>query len=269
MTIQSVSILLLAITPVFGQPEKTAWEVLKAPMNDKNPDRRRQAITAAGSIGLAPDAVQFVEQGLKDNDPLVRQTAAAELGEMKAKQSIPALKRVVSDDDSAEVAFTAAKSLWEMGDRSGRDVIEDVLTGQQKTSESLVGGAVRDVKRKIHDPKSLALMGFKEASGAILGPFNLGLIAAEQAMKDGSGGARTLAATILADECDVQTQRLLQRTCTDDKNWAVRAAAARSLGKCANQDSIPKLEQALSDSRDAVRLMAAAAIIRLSVKQGD
>ncbi|MBZ5609554.1 MAG: HEAT repeat domain-containing protein [Acidobacteriia bacterium] len=264
MSRKLIVVVLASAIGLLAQPEKTAWEVLKQDLSDKNPDKRRQAVTAIGSIGLTQEAVQLVEKALKDDDPLVRQTAAAELGEMKSKQSIPALKTEL-DDPSGEVAFGAAKALWVLGDRSGRELIEDVLTGQQKTSDGLVGGAVRDAKRKMRDPKALAMMGFKEASGALLGPFSLGIVAAEQAFKDGSGGSRTLSVTLLAEECDAQTVRLLEWAFANDKNFAVKAAAAKGLGKCGNRDSIPKLETGLSDSHEAVKAMSAAAIIRLSL----
>ena len=259
---------ILFLLPAFSliaQPDKSSWEVLRQGLTDKNPETRRQAVTAAGSIGAAvPDAVKLVEDALKDMDSLVRQTAAGELGEMRARQSIPALKAAL-DDMSAEVAFAAAKSLWEMDDNSGRNLIEDVLTGQQKASQGMVGGAMQDAKRKMHEPKTLAVMGFKEASGALLGPFNIGVIAAEQAFKDGSAGARALASTLLARRCDDQTLRLLERSCTDDKSWAVRAAVAKALGQCANQNSVPALERNLSDSHVAVRFMSAASVIRISL----
>ena len=262
-----LSAFLLATVALVAQPQKTACDLLKQGLGDKNPDVRRQAVTALGSIGIEnPEALQEVESGLKDGDSLVRQTAAAMLGQMKSKRSIPALK-IALDDSSPEVAFAAAKALWDVGDKSGRDLIEDVLTGQQKANESALSGAMRDAKRKIHDPKAMAVMGFKEASGALLGPFNIGLVAAEQAMKDGGGGPRALATTMLAQDCDVESFRLLQWSCANDKNWAVKAASAKALGQCGNPDGIPKLEQLLSDSHHAVKFMAAASIIRLSDKQ--
>ena len=255
--------LLLAAAVLLAQPEKTSWDILKQGLADKNPDKRRQAVTAIGSIGLKPEAIHEVEGMLKDQDPLVRQTAAATLGQMKAKASISSLKLAL-DDTSPEVAFAAAKALWEMGDKSGRDLIEDVLTGQQKASEGAMSGAMRDAKRKMHDPKALATMGFKEASGALLGPFNIGIVAAEQAMKDGGGGPRALSATMLSQECDAETIRLLANSATGDKNWAVRAASSKALGVCGNDVAIPKLEHNLADGHDAVKFMSAAAIIRLS-----
>ena len=262
MAIKFAIALLLPAAVLLAQPDKTAWDVLKQGFDDRNPDRRRQAVTATASIGLAPDAVKLVEQALQDKDPLVRQTAAAELGQMKSKQSAEALKTAL-DDVSGEVAFAAAKALWDMGDKDGRGLIEDVVTGQQRASDGTASGA-----RKTRDPKALAAMGFKEASGALLGPFNIGILAAEQAFKDSSAGGRALAVTLLARDCDAETERILERTCTDDKSWVVKAAAAKALGQCGNQDAIPKLELSLSDSHDAVKFMAAASIIRLSLKPG-
>jgi len=257
----------VSVFSLMAQPSQSAWEVLKTGLKEKNVDTRRQAVTAIGSIGLDPEAIRLVQESLRDEDPLVRQTAAAELGVMKAKPAIPMLKTAL-DDASAEVAFSAAKALWDLGDKSGRDLIEDVLTGQEKASEGMVSGAMRDVKRKMHDPKAMALMGFKEASGALLGPFNFGLIAAEQALKDGSAGARALATTLLAQDCDAESLRLLEWSCANDKSWAVKAAAAKALGQCGKSDAIPTLEQNLSEGRPAVKFMAAGAIIRLSQKSG-
>ena len=260
-----VVLLLLPGAALLAQPEKTAWDVLKTGLSDKNPDKRRQAVTAIGSVGLDSDVLQLVEGALRDTDSLVRQTAAAELGQMKARQSIPSLKTAM-DDAAGEVAFAAAKALWDMGDRSGRDLIEDVLTGQEKASEGALKGAMRDAKRKMHDPKALAVMGLKEASGVLLGPFNIGIIAAEQAFKDGSSGGRALATTLLAQDCDAESLRLLEWSATSDKSWAVKAASAKALGQCGNPDAIPTLEQNLADSNAAIRSMSAGAIIKLTRK---
>jgi HEAT repeat protein len=101
----------------------------------------------------------------------------------------------------------------------------------------------------------------------LLGPFSIGIYAAEQAFKDGSSAGRTLATTLLAQDCDNDAVRLLEKAFASDKSWAVRAASARALGQCGGPNSIPKLEQGLSDSHDAVRDMAAAAIVRLSATE--
>ena len=122
---------MLSAACLLAQPEKTAWDVLKSGLTDTNPLNRRQAVTATGSIGLDPEAIRLVEAAMKsDTDLLIRATAAAELGEMKSRNSIPALKAAL-DDPSGEVGFAAAKALWDMGDKTGRGFIEDVVAGQQ------------------------------------------------------------------------------------------------------------------------------------------
>jgi HEAT repeat protein len=249
---------------MLAQPEKTAWDLLKTGLADTNPLNRRQAVTAAGSIGLDPEAIRLVEAAMKDDkDELIRATAAAELGEMRSHQSIPAL-RAALDDPSGEVGFAAAKALWDMGDKTGRGFIEDVVAGQQVATDGGVKGALHRADRLRYDPKKMAIIGAKSASGALLGPFNIGVLAAEQVFKGGAVAARMQALNLLAEECDTQTFKLLEAASIGDKTWAEKAAAAKALGRCGNPDAIPKLEENLSNSNTAVRYMSAAAIIRLS-----
>jgi HEAT repeat protein len=265
--IQLTAALLLPAACLIAQPDKTAWDVLKPGLVDTNPLNRRQAVTATGAIGLDPEAVRLVELALKDNDSLIRATAAAELGEMKSVQSFPALKAAL-DDPAGEVGFAAAKALWDMGDKTGRGFIEDVVAGQQTATDGGVKGAMHRANRLRYDPKAMAVLSAKEASGALLGPFNIGVIAAEQVFKNGAVAVRMQALNLLAQDCDAQTFKLLQAAAVDDKTWAEKAAAAKALGKCGNPDAIPKLEQNLSNSNAAVRYMSAAAIIRLSGPHG-
>jgi HEAT repeat protein len=263
--IAAIAVLIVPLSLV-AQPDKTAWDLLKQGLADTNPLNRRQAVTATGSIGLDSEAIRLVEAAMKDDkDSLIRATAAAELGEMKSRQSFPALKAAL-DDPAGEVGFAAAQALWEMGDKTGRGFIEDVVAGQQQATDAGVKGALHRADRLRYDPKKMAIIGAKSASGALLGPFNIGVIAAEQVFKGGAEAARMQALNLLAQECDAQTFKLLQAAAIDDKTWAERAAAAKALGRCGNPDAIPKLEVNLSDSNAAVRLMSAAAIIRLSRK---
>src|ERR1700722_4777816 len=241
---------------LLAQPEKTAWDVLQPGLVDTNPLNRRQAVTATGSIGLDPEVIRQVEWALqKDTDPLIRATAAAELGEMQSRQSFPALKAAL-DDPEGEVGFAAAKALWDMGDKTGRGFIEDVVAGQQKATDGGVKGALRRADRLRYDPKQMAIIGAKSATGALLGPFNIGVLAAEQVLKNGAVAVRMQALNLLAQECDAQTFKLLEAAATDDKTWAEKAAAAKALGRCGNPDAIPKLEENLSNSNVAVRFMS-------------
>ncbi len=259
-------LLLVPVACALAQPEKTAWDVLKGGLAETNPLDRRQAVTATGSIGLDPEAIRLVEAALKDDkDLLIRATAAAELGEMKSRQSIPAL-RAALDDPSGEVGFAAAQALWDMGDKTGRGFIEDVVAGQQVATDGGVKGALHRADRLRYDRREMAIISAKSASGALLGPFNIGVLATEQVFKGGASAARMQALNLLAQDCDAQTFKLLETSSTDAKTWAEKAAAAKALGRCGNTDAIPKLEENLSNSNAAVKFMSAAAIIRLSEK---
>jgi HEAT repeat-containing taxis protein len=244
-----------------ADPEATAWDLLNHGLSDGGTARRIQAVTALGSIGPTPHVINLVEVGLADKEVLVRQTAAAVLGEMPARSAIPRLKQAL-DDVSAEVSFAAALALWKMGDQSGREILWGVLAGERKTGPGLIEGKVRDAKKTVHSPTTMARLGVNEAAG-LLGPFSIGVWFAEDLMKDKGAAARTLTAKLLATDADPQSIQELADALAD-KSAAVRAAAARSLGQRAARADIPKLEAALNDGNDGVRLMAAAAIIRLS-----
>lgn len=256
-------LLLCFVSSLFGatSAETSAWEVLNHALSESNPAKRVQAITALSSIGDAPHVFDLLEAGLNDKDAMVRQSAAAVLGEARVLPAIPLLKKAL-DDDSAEVSFTAARSLWEMGDRSGREILWAVLAGEQKTGPGMIEGGIRDAKSKLHNPRALAKIGIDQAAG-FLGPFSMGVWFAEDLMKDKGAPARALSAKLLASDTEASTAEQLEQA-LEDKNPAVRAAAARAIGARAKPEKIAKLEPLLTDSNDGVRDMAAAAIIRLS-----
>ncbi len=243
-----------------ASPTGAAWQVLDQGLSNSNPEKRRQAVAAAGSIGPTPEALKIVEHALKDKDTLVRQTAAAELGEMKSAHAIPYLKEAL--DDCTEVSFTAAESLWKLGDKDGRDILQGVLEGATHNSPGMVTGAVRDAQHKLRNPSVLATMGVQEAAGALLGPASMGIVLAREALKDSGSSGRVLAAKYLGEDPDPYALTLLEWA-LDDKNWAVRAAVAKALGKRGNAGTIPKLQALLTDTHPAVAYMAAASIIRL------
>jgi HEAT repeat protein len=252
---------LIPIVLPAADPESTAWDLLNHGLSEGGTAQRIQAVTALASIGATPHVIDLVEVGLADKEVTVRQTAAAVLGEMPARSAIPRLKQAL-DDVSAEVSFAAAQSLWKMGDQSGREILWGVLGGERKAGPGLIEGKVRDAKKTIHSPTTMARIGINEAAG-LLGPFSIGVWFAEDLMKDKGAVARTLTAKLLATDPDPRSIQELADALSD-KSAAVRATVARSLGQRAARADIPKLDPALSDGNDGVRFMAAAAIIRLS-----
>lgn len=232
-------------------------------MVDKNPEHRREALSALSSIGASDDAaVNLVENVLStDKDTVVRQTAAAALGVMKARQAIPAL-RAALDDSSDEVAFQAAKSLTDMGDSSGEATLRGVLAGNVKTGPNMVTGAIRDAKHKLRHPQILFWMGAEDATGAFLGPAAMGMGVAKDALKDGGAVGRAGAAASLEKDSNPYALTLLEWALADD-SWGVRLAAAKALGVRGNDETIPKLRFLMDDPHFSVDSMAAASIIHI------
>ncbi|MGH9647089.1 MAG: HEAT repeat domain-containing protein [Bryobacteraceae bacterium] len=252
-------------TPSTSKLWSSAWETLDKGLRDGDPEHRKKALTAAGTIGAAPDAVRRVVQSLHDKNTLVRQKAAATLGEMGSPDAIPDLKAAL--DDGPEVSFTAAKALSSLGDSSGMEIFWQVMQGERKDGPGFVKGAVRNAKHKLSSGE-LAVMGAKEAAG-VFGPGAFVVDILQETVKNvkQSGGAagRVVVAGILAKDADPNTVSLLEWALRDDSS-AVRGAVAQALGECGNQDTILKLEPLLSDDSHSTRYMAAAAIIRLNLK---
>ena len=206
-----------------------------------------------------------MERGLQDKDATVRQTAAATLGQMGDKDATHALS-VALDDESPEVSFTAAKALWDLGDPEGRYIFQQVIAGQRTNAPTGLHGAIQGAKKKM-TPSKIALMGAKEATGALFGPASIGITAVQESVKlakqDSGAPGRTVAAEVLAKDSDPYALVLLEWALGDD-NWVVREAVAKAVGERGTKDSIRSLEPLLTDDHHAVRYMAAASIIKLS-----
>jgi HEAT repeat protein len=203
----------------------------------------------------------MAESLLTDKEVDVRQAAAAVLGEMKSRAVIPKLVEAL-DDDAPEVSFIAARSLWNLGDKRGRDILLAVLAGNRGVSAGLVRGSMRDAKNRMRDPSALAMLGLKEGAGILFGPASLGIYAIEEMRKDGSASARAAAAILLGTENSPESIKELEEALAD-KNWVVRAAVVKSLALRGDRSQIATLQSMLLDQEEAVRYMAAAGIIRL------
>ncbi len=198
---------------------------------------------------LRPDtrSVALIEEALSDKGAGVREAACATLGEIKARTSIPKLKKAL-DDSVPEVIFAAAKALYAMDDPTGREVLMDVVIGDQSGASGFVSGSIREAKLTLHDPKALILIGIKGGAG-FAGPFGMGVPVAEGLLKDNQASGKTVAALLLATDTTPESLNALKVALTE-KNWTVRAAAARAIG---TRDATPLYDDVamlLDDKRD-------------------
>lgn len=254
-------------TGASGPMESAAWDTLQKGVDDGDAKRRVTAISAIGTIGAEPEAVKLVVRGLEDKSADVRQTAAATLGQMGAHDTIARLKALL-DDESPQVSFTAAKALSDLGDSSGRDIVQAVMAGERSDRPGKLHSALADAKHRLR-PSQLALMGAKEGAGVFFGPAGTVIDAVQEAMeeskKDTAAPGRAAAAAILAKDPDPYSLILLEWG-LGDKNWAVRVAVAKALGVRGSRLTIVKLSPLLSDDHHEVRYMAAASMVKLNLK---
>jgi len=253
---------LLFVVPVLAQqPVDHAWEILNRGLHDGNPAKRVQAVAAMGIMRPQPKSVALVESAFEDKDYSVRQAACVALEQMKSKGSIPMLHEALNDK-APEVIFAAAKALYAMGDPTGRQLLVAVLLGDQADSSNFFASSIHDMKEKMHDTKGLVLIGVKEGAGAFLGPASMGIPVAEGLLKDANASGKTVAAALLAKDTQPETLKAI-RQALGDKNWTVRAAAARVLALAGRTEAFDTIAGLLDDKKEEVEYSAAAAVIRL------
>ncbi len=238
-------------------PKKQAWRMLtNAAAGNKTSDRA----IAIRVLSLMPNdakAVRLAEKALTDDKPEVRAAAAAALGDMKSRTSIPRLREAL-DDKEPSVALSAAHALDLMHDNSAYEVYYEVLNGQRKGSKGLIGSQVSTLR----DPKKMAELGFEEGIGFI--PFaGIGWAAFKEIRKDDSSPIRAFAAKALARDPDPTTTIELADAASD-KSWLVRAAALEALAIRGNPSVLDTVKLSMSDEKDVVKYTAAATFLRLT-----
>jgi HEAT repeat protein len=238
-------------------PRERAWQLLEsACASDKTADRA----TATLVLGLIQNNVKsarLAEKALTDDKSEVRSAAAAALGEMNSRASIPKLRAALEDQDPL-VVLAAAHSLDLMHDNSAYEVYYEVLNGERKAKRSLIASQAS----LFHDPKRMAALGFVEGIGFI--PFaGIGWGAIKAIAKDDSSPVRAAAAKVLARDPDPATTRALTDA-AGDKSWIVQTAALEALAKRGDRSALNTVERYMADEKDAVRYTAAAAVLRLT-----
>jgi HEAT repeat protein len=238
-----------------------AWQILEdACAGDKSGDRAT-ATLVLGLIPHDPKSANLAQKALTDERPEVRAAAAAALGNMQSRASIPKLKAAMEDQDPS-VALAAAHSLDLMHDNSAYEVYYEILNGQRKAGKGLIAAQTS----MLRDPKKMAEFGFEEGIGFI--PFaGIGWGAIKAIRKDDSSPVRAAAARVLARDPDPATTKALTEA-TGDNSWIVQVAALEALAKRGDPSVLPTVQRYVSDEKSAIKFTAAAAVIRLTaIKQ--
>jgi len=236
--------------------KKEAWLTLEtACAGDKAIDRAT-ATRVLGLIRNDAKATKLAEKALTDPKPEVRAAAAAALGDMHSRRSIPKLEKALDDQDPS-VALAAANSLRLMRNESAYEVYSEVLSKQRRSGKGLISSQMSTFS----DPKKMAQLGFEEGIGFV--PFaGIGWRAIKEVRKDDSSPIRAAAARVLADDPDPAATKVLEDA-AGDKSWLVRAAALEALARRGDPSALETVELYLLDDKDVVRYTAAASTLRL------
>jgi HEAT repeat protein len=242
--------------PVAVSPKEKAWHTLETACTGNKTIDRANATRVLGLIRNDVKARKLAEKALSDPKPEVRAAAAAALGDMNSRRSIPKLKKALDDKDPS-VALAAAHSLRLMHNDTAYQVYSEVLAKQRKGGKGLISSQ----KSTLSDPKKMAQLGFEEGIGFV--PFaGIGWKAIKEVRKDDSSPVRAAAAKVLADDPDPATTKVLEEA-AGDNSWLVRAAALEALAQRGDPAALDTVELYLLDEKDVVRYTAAASALRL------
>jgi HEAT repeat protein len=210
--------------PEVSKIKEQAWHMIE---HAATKGRLSDRATAVSVLGLMPNdtrAVKLAEKALKDDKAEVRAAAAAALGGMNSRRSIPNLRMALDDSDPL-VVLAAAHALDLLHDKSAYEVYYEVLNGERKTGKGLIASQTSILS----DPKKMAQLGFEEGIGFV--PFaGIGWGAIKAMTKDDVSPIRAAAAKVLAKDPDPATTKALIYA-AGDKKWLVRAAALEALAK--------------------------------------
>jgi HEAT repeat protein len=248
----------LSQTQTAQNPKEQAWSVLNQGLTNSNMDKRKKAVAELGLLPGDSQAEAAALTALKDQKPDVRVAAAQALGDMSAKTAKPQLVQALHDTD-VSVILTAAHALVVLGDERGYDVFYAVLTGEQKSGQSLM----EQQKKMLNDPKKLAGLGFQTGLGFV--PFgSLGYSAFKLFTKDDASPVLAAAALTLAKDPDPKSGQALTNAALQQKKWLVRAAAFDAIAKRGDPSLKGTAVSGLQDPQEEVQYSSAAAVIRLS-----
>jgi len=238
--------------------KEQAWQLLHTGVKEDNTEKRTTAVRVLSLLTGDKEAVKLAEDALQDKKPEVRAAGALSLGELHSTASIPKLKGMVSDKETA-VVIAAAHALVLLKDKSAYEVYYAILTGQRKSGRGLIAGQMDTFK----DPKKVATFGFEQAIGFV--PFaGMGYDAVKVLRQDDSSPVRAAAAKVLADDPDPASGQALLEAAIEDKNWVVRAACLEAVARRGDPALLEKLGPMMEDDEDSVKYTAAAAVLRLT-----
>ncbi len=254
--------LLLFSVCVWAGPVNDARQALTGAAHSKEGDQRREAALALSLVPARDSVVSLLDSLCEDKDYQVRVAAIDTVGELNDKTHVPLVKSALNDE-VPEVAFAAAKALYNLKDPSGAQALFSIYEGDTKARSNFFQKEIRDSWRRLKTPRSAFLFALQNGVGFVPVPgVGAGYNALLGVLSDSEFSARAVS---LLTVCKTKS-----RTCDemlavafDDDDWAVRAAAIH-VATTGNLTSMkPKIAGLIADKKNKVRLRAAAGYLRM------
>jgi HEAT repeat protein len=217
----------------------SALDPLIATLRDANAGIRANAAWALGRIdngkALAPLVVLF-----RDGDARVREAAVVAAGRIDSVSTVPALMRVLQNDEAPSVRRVAA---WALGQKGAREAADVLATQLGKESDARVREMIA---------WALAETGARSGTSALTSALR----------RDADDNVRETAAWALAELGDRSAVDALGSAAESDRSSRVRGTAAWAIGQLhGNGTKVPNgLLKVLKDESDDARLKAAWAL---------
>jgi HEAT repeat protein len=259
--------MMLGATLAFGQAKppdnvQRCQSILNDAIHDRNPDGRMGAAEALSLVGVKDNALESLAPMLDDHDVPVRIAVVVTLGDFKDNRALPLLKKALRDP-VPEVDFAAAKVLYHLHDPEGVQFLLDVVSKESKASSSYLSNEKRSALRMLHTPTKLFIyIGIEAAGFAPVPGLGFGLSSAQGILSAPDSSARAASLLLIGSSRDAALADAVG-SALSDKEWSVRAAAAHLVAMHPFPQFREQLVPLLDDKKDAVRVRAAAAYIRL------
>jgi len=193
-------------------------------------------------VSLGGKAIPPLVGALSDPDPAIVETAAGLLGELRAKEAVPALTKVLTS--GGERRYAAAWALGEIKDPASIPVLIDAL------ADANVGVVKASTRALIN-------IGRKATPGLI------------SALPPSSGSARKAMLRALEDIEDIRAEGVILEVLDREKDPEIQAAAARALAKCGTARSFVPLERWLAEGTVGVKVECAWSLGILQAKPAE
>ncbi len=203
---------------------------------------------------------------MTDKDYQVRVAAVDTLGELNDKKRLGLLKSALSDE-VPEVAFAAAKALYNLKDPEGSQALLSIYEGETKARSNFFQKEIRDSLRRLKTPRSAFLFAVQHGVGFVPVPgVGAGFNALSSMLSDSEFSARAVSLLTVCTTNNKECREML-RTSFDDEDWTVRAAAIHIVTTGNHAPLKPEVASLIADKKTKVRLRAAAGYLRMEANR--